>query len=91
MLGQKARSAIAAGSASAGEGQATAALWLGRAGVIAGVAAAVILIVLVASGFDFEELRRDLERELERQRQEENGGDRRRAQRASRDCARIGR
>ena len=42
--------------------------------MIAGVAAAVILIVLVATGFDFEELRRDLERELERQRQEENGG-----------------
>jgi hypothetical protein len=74
VLGQKARSAIAAGESSAGEGQAIAALWLGRAGVIAGVAVAVILIVLVATGFDFEELRRDLERELERQRQEENGG-----------------
>ena len=67
-----------------GEGQATAALWLGRIGVIAGVAAAVVLIALVAAGFDFEELRRDLERELERRR-----AGRRRRQRH--DGVRIGR
>jgi hypothetical protein len=74
VLGQRARAAIAEGSATTGEGQATAALWLGRAGVIAGVAAGVLFIALLVSGFDFEELRRDLERELERQRQDENGG-----------------
>ena len=74
VLGQKARTAIADGSATTGGNQATAALWLGRAGVIAGVAAAVVLIALIASGYDFEELRRELERELERQRQDEGGG-----------------
>jgi len=74
VLGRRAREAIADGSATTGEGQATAALWLGRAGVIAGVAAAVLLISLVVGGFDFEEFRRDLERELERRRDEENGG-----------------
>jgi hypothetical protein len=57
-----------------GEGQAAAALWLGRIGVIAGIAAAVVLIVLIASGADLEDLRRDLERELERRRQEDDGG-----------------
>ena len=63
-LGRRARDA----------GQASAALWLGRAGVIAGVAAAVVLIALVAAGVDFEELRRDIERELERRRQDDDGG-----------------
>jgi hypothetical protein len=58
----------------AGQGQAAAALWLGRAGVIAGVAAAVVLIALVASGVDFDEIRRDIERELERRRQDDDGG-----------------
>jgi hypothetical protein len=72
-LGSRARAAVAAGRAG-GEGQASAALWLGRAGVIAGVAAGVVLIALVAAGVDFEELRRDIERELERRRQDDDGG-----------------
>ena len=63
-LGRRARDA----------GQSSAALWLGRVGVIAGVAAAVVLIALVAAGVDFEELRRDVERELERRRQDDDGG-----------------
>ena len=74
ILAVRARAAIAAGRATTGQGQAAAALWLGRAGVIAGVAAAVVLIALIASGFDFEELRRDLEREMERQRDDGDGG-----------------
>ena len=73
-LATRARAAIAAGRATTGQAQVTAALWLGRAGVIAGVAAAVVLIALIASGFDFEELRRDLEREMERQREDGGGG-----------------
>jgi hypothetical protein len=63
-LGKRAREA----------GQPSAALWIGRAGVIAGVAAAVVLIALVAAGVDFEELRRDIERELDRRRQDDEGG-----------------
>jgi hypothetical protein len=73
-LATRARAAIAEGRTATGEGQAIAALWLGRAGVIAGVAAAVVLITLIASGFDFEEFRQDLERELDRRRQQEDGG-----------------
>jgi hypothetical protein len=72
-MGRRARAASAAGDVG-GEGQASAALWLGRIGVIAGVAAAVVLIALIASGADLEELRRDLERELERRRQDDDGG-----------------
>jgi hypothetical protein len=75
VLSTRARAAIADGRASTGERQAVAALWLGRAGVIAGVAAAVVLIALIASGVDFEELRRDLEREMDRRRQDDGGGD----------------
>jgi hypothetical protein len=47
-----------------GEERATAALWIARIGVIAGVMAAVIFIALLAGGFDFEQFRDDLEREL---------------------------
>ena len=42
--------------------------------MIAGVAAAVVLIALVAAGVDFEELRRDIERELERRQKDDSGG-----------------
>jgi hypothetical protein len=72
-MAKRARAASEAGGAG-GAGQAVAALWLGRVGVIAGVAAAVVLIALIASGADLEELRRDLERELERRRQDDDGG-----------------
>ena len=63
------------GATKQGEGQATAALWLGRIGVIAGVAAMVVFIALVASGFDFEQFRDDLEQELDRRRERQGGGD----------------
>jgi len=66
--------AMSLGSKAREAGQSSAALWLGRAGVIAGVAAAVVLIALVAAGVDFEELRRDIERELERRQKDDSGG-----------------
>jgi hypothetical protein len=73
-LARKAHRRIESGETSQGEGQATAALWLGRIGVIAGVAALVVFIVLVASGVDLEQLRDDLERELDERREREDGG-----------------
>jgi hypothetical protein len=73
-LAGRARRRIESGATSQGEGQATAALWLGRIGVIAGVAALVILIALIASGVDLEQLRDDLERELDEQRERRDGG-----------------
>jgi hypothetical protein len=72
-LGARARRRVRAGATPSGESQATAALWLGRVGVIAGVLAMIAFIVLVAAGVDFEHLRDDLQRELDRQRQENNG------------------
>jgi len=72
VLATRAQAAIADGRASTGERQAVAALWLARAGVIAGVAAAVVLIALIAYGVDFEELRRDLEREMDRRRRDDD-------------------
>ena len=74
VLATRARARIASGATSHGEGQATAALWLGRIGVIAGVAAMVVFIALVASGFDFEQFREDLERELDRRRERQSDG-----------------
>ena len=75
MLAARARRQIASGATAQGEGQATAALWLGRIGVIAGVAALVAFVVLLASGVDFEQLRDDLERELDEQRERRDEGD----------------
>jgi hypothetical protein len=69
VLAGRARAQIASGATTHGEGQATAALWLGRIGVIAGVAALVVFVVLLASGVDFEQLRDDLERELDERRE----------------------
>jgi len=54
--------------------RATAALWLARIGVIAGVAAAIVFITLLASGFDFEQFRDDVERELDDRRDRPSGG-----------------
>jgi hypothetical protein len=58
----------------AGAGQVTAALWLARIGVIAGIAAAIVLIALLASGFDFEQFRDDLQRELDERENRPSGG-----------------
>jgi hypothetical protein len=74
VLAVRARRQIESGTTTQGEGQAVAALWLGRIGVIAGVAAMVVFIVLVASGFDFEQFRQDLEGELDRRRERQDGG-----------------
>jgi hypothetical protein len=74
VLARKAQAQIASGATAQGDGQATAALWLGRIGVIAGVAALVVFIVLIASGVDLEQLRDDLERELDERREERDGG-----------------
>jgi hypothetical protein len=74
VLARKARRQIESGTTTQGDGQASAALWLGRIGVIAGVAAFVVFIALIASGVDLEQLRDDLERELDEQRQERDGG-----------------
>jgi hypothetical protein len=57
-----------------GEERATAALWIARIGVIAGVTAAVIFVALLAGGFDFEQFRDDLERELRERRDRPSGG-----------------
>jgi hypothetical protein len=74
VLAVRARRQIDSGTTRQGEGQATAALWLGRIGVIAGVAAMVVFIALVASGFDFEQFRDELEQELDQRRERRDGG-----------------
>jgi hypothetical protein len=74
-LAGRARRRIESGATTRGEGQAAAALWLGRIGVIAGVAAMVVFIALLASGFDFEQLRDDLQRELDRRRERQDGSE----------------
>ena len=68
VLALRARARVDLGHSALGEGQATAALWIARIGVVAGIAAAVMLIALLASGFDFERFRDDLERKLDEQR-----------------------
>jgi hypothetical protein len=55
-------------------GRAVAALWIARIGVIAGVAAAVVFIALLASGFDFEQFRDDVQRKLDEQRDTPSNG-----------------
>jgi hypothetical protein len=57
-----------------GEDRATAALWIARIGVIAGVTAAVIFVALLAGGFDFEQFRDDVERELRERQDRPSGG-----------------
>jgi hypothetical protein len=69
-LGARERRRIRASDVAGGDTQATAALWLGRVGVIAGLLAMITFIALVAAGVDFEQLRDDLQRELDRQKQE---------------------
>jgi hypothetical protein len=74
VLARRGRERVARGESGWGEGQATAALWLSRIGVIAGVVAAIVIITLIASGFDFEQLRDDLERELDERRDRPSSG-----------------
>jgi hypothetical protein len=74
VLARRARGRVERGEASWGDSQATAAMWLARIGVIAGVAAAIVLITLIASGFDFEQFRDDLQRELDDRRDRPSSG-----------------
>ena len=74
VLAARARNQLRGGVTQVGSGQATAALWLGRIGVIAGVAAMGVFIALLASGFDFEQFRIDLENELDERRQRQGDG-----------------
>ena len=74
VLARRGRDRVARGESSWGDNQATTALWLARIGVIAGVAAAVVIIALIASGFDIEQFRDDLERELDERRDRPSGG-----------------
>jgi hypothetical protein len=67
-LGRRAARRIERGETGRGGGQASAALWLGRIGVLVGVAAMVAFVVLTLSGVDLEQLREDLQRDLERRR-----------------------
>jgi hypothetical protein len=57
-----------------GGDRATAALWLARIGVIAGIVAAIVFVTLLASGFDFEQFRDDVERELDERRDRRSSG-----------------
>ena len=74
VLARRARGRLERGESTWGDNQAKAAMWLARIGVIAGVAAAVVFVSLLASGFDFEQFRDDLQRELDKQRQQDQGG-----------------
>jgi hypothetical protein len=74
VLARRGRDRVARGESSWGASQATAALWLSRIGVIAGVAAGVVIVALIASGFDFEQFRDDLERELDERRDRPGNG-----------------
>ncbi|MGI8778703.1 MAG: hypothetical protein ACR2L8_00780 [Solirubrobacteraceae bacterium] len=75
ILAARGRARLERGETSYGEGQAAAALWIARIGVIAGVAAMVIFIGLLASGFDLEQFRDDLQRELDRRQSRPDDGD----------------
>jgi hypothetical protein len=64
----QARRRIDAGVTTAGDGMARAGKVLGIIGAAAAAVLIVTLIVLLATGFDFEEFQRDLERDLEQRR-----------------------
>jgi hypothetical protein len=67
-LARRAAARIARGESGRGAGQAQAALWLGRIGTVASVAAMIAFIALSVLGYDFEALRDNLQQELERRR-----------------------
>ncbi|HTE61991.1 MAG TPA: hypothetical protein VK631_16695 [Solirubrobacteraceae bacterium] len=74
VLARRARGRLERGESTWGESQATAALWMARIGVIAGVVAAIVFVSLLASGFDFEQFRDDLQRELDDRRDRPGNG-----------------
>jgi hypothetical protein len=62
VTGQLARNQVAKGLTKAGDGIAHAGIILGIVGIVVAVVGAVVWAVLIASGVDLEELRRELER-----------------------------
>jgi hypothetical protein len=71
----KAKRALRDGRAHSGEGQAQAGLILAMVGVALSVAAMIVWIALIASGFSIEDLRESLQRELDRQRERQRSSD----------------
>jgi hypothetical protein len=63
IAGAQGRKRVASGETAYGDGLAHAGVVLGIVGVVLGVIGMVVWIVLIASGLDLEELRRDLERQ----------------------------
>jgi hypothetical protein len=63
VTGVQARRRIASGITNVGEGMAKAGRILGIVGAVAAVIVIVVWVVLLATGFDFEQLQRDLERQ----------------------------
>ena len=63
IMGAQGRKAVASGKTTYGDGIAHAGVILGIVGVVLGIVGMVVWIVLIASGLDLEELRRDLERQ----------------------------
>jgi hypothetical protein len=61
IVGAQGRKRVARGESASGDGLAHAGVVLGIVGVVLGVIGMVVWIVLIASGLDIEELRRDLE------------------------------
>ena len=68
VLSRRATRQIERGVSIRGAGQAQAALWLGRIGVVVGVGAMLAFIVLTLAGFDFDTLRENLQQDLQRRR-----------------------
>jgi len=62
ITGSQGRKRVASGQTETGDGLAHAGLVLGIVGVVLGVVGMVVWVALVLSGFDLDELRRDLER-----------------------------
>jgi len=61
VTGQMGRKQVAEGLTKAGDGIAHAGIILGIVGVVVAVAGAVVWIILLSSGFDLDEFRRELE------------------------------
>jgi hypothetical protein len=63
IMGAQGRKNVTTGKTTYGDGLAHAGVILGIVGVVLGVVGMVVWVVLIASGLDLEELRRDLERQ----------------------------
>jgi hypothetical protein len=61
IMGAQGRRSVARGETTYGDGIAHAGVVLGIVGVVLGVVGMIVWVVLIASGLDLEELRRDLE------------------------------